>query len=312
MKEIVMLMGFQGSGKSTLVSDYTSRGYARLNRDNAGKSASLEGLLPAMEMHLKQGQSVVLDNTYLTAADRKPVIERGKKAGATDKVVHINTPFEDCQINVCIRMVKALGHLPDPAEIKKSKDPAIIPPAAMFAARKAFEKPLKTEGMDAIEIVPFTRVYDLSYTGKAILLDFDGCLRECPSGAHYPCSTDDIRILPGRKEKLLDLVKQGYRLLGVSNQSGIAKGDLTDEQARSYFEHTIKELGVPIEIGYCPHRIPPMSCWCRKPQSGLGVAYIEKYKLDPRLCIMVGDMTTDKTFATRLGMGFVDAAKFFA
>jgi histidinol phosphatase-like enzyme len=52
-------------------------------------------------------------------------------------------------------------------------------------------------------------------------------------------------------------------------------------------------------------------CYCRKPQSALGVYFIEKYKLDPRKCVMVGDQTTDKTFAKRFGMEYVDEKEFF-
>jgi len=44
---------------------------------------------------------------------------------------------------------------------------------------------------------------------------------------------------------------------------------------------------------------------------GLGVAFIEKYKLDRAQVVMVGDMTTDRTFAARAGVRFVDQADFF-
>ena len=45
--------------------------------------------------------------------------------------------------------------------------------------------------------------------------------------------------------------------------------------------------------------------------SGLGVHFIHKYKLDPSKCIMVGDMTSDRTFAKRLGFQFEWAKDFF-
>ena len=44
---------------------------------------------------------------------------------------------------------------------------------------------------------------------------------------------------------------------------------------------------------------------------GMGVQFIEKYKLDPSQCIMVGDMKTDQTFAERCGFQFINAQKFF-
>ena len=45
---------------------------------------------------------------------------------------------------------------------------------------------------------------------------------------------------------------------------------------------------------------------------GLGVAFIEKYKLDSSKCIIVGDIKTDKTIAQRRGFQFQDAEEFFS
>ena len=50
---------------------------------------------------------------------------------------------------------------------------------------------------------------------------------------------------------------------------------------------------------------------CFKPMPGMGAEFIEKYKLNPSECIMVGDMTSDKTFAKRCGFQFMDAEEFF-
>ena len=39
--------------------------------------------------------------------------------------------------------------------------------------------------------------------------------------------------------------------------------------------------------------------------------FIEKYKVDPAKSIMVGDMTSDKTFANRLGITYIDVKDFY-
>ena len=70
-------------------------------------------------------------------------------------------------------------------------------------------------------------------------------------------------------------------------------------------------LGVDIEVSFCPHDPAPIKCWCRKPMPGLGVAFIEKYQLDRAQTLMVGDLTTDRTFAARAGLRFVNEADFF-
>jgi HAD superfamily hydrolase (TIGR01662 family) len=105
--------------------------------------------------------------------------------------------------------------------------------------------------------------------------------------------------------------KKGYIILAASNQSGISKGTVTRENCVAAIEQTNKLLGGIIqETAFCPHYVPP-TCYCRKPQSGIGVQLIETHKLNPTKCIFVGDSTSDRTFATRLGMEFSDPDTFF-
>jgi HAD superfamily hydrolase (TIGR01662 family) len=107
--------------------------------------------------------------------------------------------------------------------------------------------------------------------------------------------------------------RRGYLLLGASNQSGIAKGKLTAADAEACSAETLRQLGLRFEeVCYCPHKVPPISCYCRKPGPGMGVALIVKYKLDPAQCIYVGDAGTDKSFAGRCGFQFIDQEEFFA
>jgi histidinol phosphatase-like enzyme len=65
-------------------------------------------------------------------------------------------------------------------------------------------------------------------------------------------------------------------------------------------------VGVPIDIQYCPHGGGPPICWCRKPLPGLGVAFIQKYRLDPAQCIYLGAGPQDPGFARRLGFQYRD------
>jgi len=104
---------------------------------------------------------------------------------------------------------------------------------------------------------------------------------------------------------------EGFILLGVSNQSGVAKGTIIAKMAEACFDETNRQLGLDIEYVYCPHRAGPPQCYCRKPMPGWGVHFIEKYKLNPAECVFVGDMTTDKTFAGRAGFQFAWASAFF-
>lgn len=315
VNEIVLVVGIQGSGKSTTVKPLVERGYVRFNRDQMGKSTSMATVLAAMGTAITQKKSAVLDNTYCTAENRKPFIGAAKKAGYKVRAMVMATSFEDAQYNVVQRIVRNNdGNLIQPEDFKDRKEEWAVPPGALFKYRKAYQVPRSDEGFDSIEMVPFKRTYGPEYKNSALIVDKDGTLTECISGAKYPCLASDVKLCGRReKDKLAYWKAKGYLLLGASTQSGVAKGDITLTEMARIFDKTNKLVGHDIDWNYCPHNPPPRCfCYCRKPASGMGVLHIEKYKLNPSACMYVGDMTTDKTFAGRCGFEYVDAAKFFA
>lgn len=307
MSEVIMIVGYPASGKGTLAARF--KGYVHLNRDAAG--GKVVDLVPNMQAALKSGKCVLLDNTFPTVDSRQPFIAAAKALKVPIRCVVMDTSIEDAQVNACARMMQRYGHLLTAQEMKASKDPNMFPIAVLFAYRKQYQPPTVSEGFDAIEKHHFQREWPADFTNKALILDFDGTLRETISGAKYCTDASDIRILPGRTELLKKYRKSGYVLLGVSNQSGVAKGELTAQKARELFDVTCQMLGVKIETRFCPHNPAPISCYCRKPIAGLGVEAIFNHKLNPAECIFVGDMTTDRTFAERCGFKFVLASEFF-
>lgn len=332
MKEIIIVMGIQGAGKSTIVTTYTLNGYTRFNRDELG--GNLESLNKKVEAAINDGTSkIVMDNTYGTKEQRAEVIKLAKKHGFGVKCVWMKTSIEDAQFNVSRRILQIADMALDrerecpphitygwisPEQVlgpdctKKIKGVGVIPVIALFSYKKTFQKPTTDEGFYAIEEVEFERVMDKNrYSGKAILLDYDGTLRDTISGDKFPTKPSDIKILPNRRETLARYEKQGYKLLGVSNQSGVEKGVFTFDEAVACFEKTNELLDFKIDYKFCPHHSFPIRCFCRKPMPGLGVYFIEKYGLDPKQCIMVGNATSDKTFAERSGFQYQDAEVFF-
>jgi len=301
-------MGYPASGKTTLCQQYIEKGYTRCNRDIKG--GSLSGLLPAVEAALQKGESIILDNTYPTVESRKPLIDLAKKYGAPIHLEVLDTTIEDAQFNACLRAIKQYGKLLDVQEMRATKDPSMFPAAVLFSYRKTLEPATPSEGFNSITQIPFTRVLP-NYTNKGIIFDYDGTLRTTKSGAKYPVTKQDIEILPHRKE-VLAAIPSEYIICGASNQSGVAKGVLSNETAKSLFDHTNELLGKEIDYTYCPHGPMPITCFCRKPMPGIGVAFMEKHKLDLRKTIMVGDLKSDKTFAARLGIQFVEAETFFS
>jgi len=312
MSEVVMLVGSPASGKSSVAKPYADQGYVHISRDKSG--GKVADLLPVFESNLKKNNNIILDNTYPTPKSRQPFIELAKKHNIPIRCEVMGTSMEDSSINSLHRMWDRYGKLfLEPNSLKEvSKDPNMFPIVVLFKYRKEFVKPDKNEGFSEIKKIPFKRQPLKNHDNKALILDYDDTLRTVKEGSKYkfPTNVNEIDMLPGRTNKLKQYKKDGYILLGVSNQSGIARGQLSEDDACSCFEHTNKKLGVDIEYSYCPHNVPP-SCYCRKPQSGLGVMWIRKYKLDPAQTIYVGDQTTDKTFAKRLGFKYFDAKDFF-
>jgi histidinol-phosphate phosphatase family protein len=308
---VVMVMGPPGSGKSTITKQLSDAPeVVVLNRDTEG--GTIAGLLPKLEAHLKNKTDVVLDNLFPTIDVRKPFIELCKKYNVDISCKLMGTSIEDAQFNVVQRAINLIGKFPSPEAIKAAKHTNIFPPLVLFKYKKEFQKPTAEEGFSKVDVVKFERKDDPTFTEKALIVDYDGTLRECINGNDkYPLTEAQIELKPGRKVVLDAYKAKGYRLLGISNQSGVHKGELSYEKACELFDHTNKLLGVDIEYRFCSHQSAPISCYCRKPQTGLFVEFMLKHKLDRKNSIFVGDMTTDRTAATRFGCQYVDQAEFF-
>jgi HAD superfamily hydrolase (TIGR01662 family) len=307
--EIAIVMGYNAAGKSTLVQQFVDDGYHRINRDTTGGTLDGQAEL-ATKAHSDGHRKIVLDNTYITADSRKSIIAAAKKLSVPIRCVWLATSFEDAQLNACLRMIQRAGKILSPEELKKSKDPNLFPPIALYAARKNFQKPDKSEGFDSIDNREFVREWPADYTNEAYIFDYDDTLRESTGPNRWPEKPQHVKALPKRKEKLQQLEKKGAILLGASNQSAIAKG-LPEADCIACFEETNKQLGVKIDYQYCPHRVPPVSCYCRKPAPGLLAYHIVKRKLNPSKCVFVGDSTSDRTCAERVGVKFQTPSEFF-
>jgi HAD superfamily hydrolase (TIGR01662 family) len=312
-QEVVLIGGMPAGGKSTLAADYVQQGCQRLNRDALG--GSVDGLLPRLGELLAAGESVVLDNLYATRDSRAGAVKLAKEKGVPVRFVLLDASLEDAQFNACLRMVERCGRVLHPEDHKQRPyrdDPNLFPVAVLYKYRKEFQAPTAAEGFAAVDKVKFERRYPADWTKKAVIFDFDGTLRGHEGKEKYPVHPREVRALTARAAKVRQYEKQGYLLLGASNQSGVAKGLLTAADAEACFAETLRQLGLTFhEVRYCPHKVPPISCYCRKPGPGMGVELIAKYKLDPRQCIYVGDLGTDASFAARCGFRFVDHNEFF-
>jgi histidinol-phosphate phosphatase family protein len=306
-----------------------------ISRDIEG--GTVETMVPKAEQHIKDGKVVVIDNTNLTKHTRKHFMEIAQRHNIPVDAHYFNTTIEDCQIRHLRRMYETWGEIyqtgdmpkaampkaamPKAAMPKGKKSPHCFGPIVLFKARKDFEPPTKAEGFRCIvnRPVPPPSWPPNIYKNKALFLDIDGTLRETEHLPNkYPTSPDEVQLIRSKNEmysKLNDYRTRGYQLIGVSNQSGISKGTVTQQQVDTIFAKTRQLIGFTEEefpIMYCPHPAGPVTCFCRKPGSGMAIEAIMKLKLNPAECEMVGDMKTDEEFARRLQIKYWDAKDFWA
>lgn len=133
-----------------------------------------------------------------------------------------------------------------------------------------------------------------------IFLDRDGTIIVDKVYLNEP---DGVEFIDGVKEGLKKLFSLGFKLVIVTNQSGIARGLVKIENLNLIHEKIQQELkseGIDIfKIYYCPH-LPQDNCDCRKPKLGM-IKEIE-HLIDKRRSFVVGDKETDVEFGKNLGV----------
>lgn len=307
--DIVLMHGLPASGKSSLNEIYKNVGYQIISRDSLGISMD-----KVLERIKNNRNKIVIDATFPTPESRKPFIDYAKHSNKSIGCHILNTSKDDALINAMLRIKKITGkfYFHDseiPSEFQNHPQVFVMP--AIFAQSKIIKTPKISEGFDEIVTTEFKRVWEENYTNKAVFIDLDGTVRETLDGEKRPLSLHNQKILPNTEQILKEYKERGYLILAITNQSDVNKGNFVDD-----VDDIIKETNSLIDnviddYKYCPHAIPAQICTCRKPQSGMGLYFRDKYSLDFERCIMVGDSTTDKTFAGRLNIKYIEAKEFF-
>jgi len=132
--------------------------------------------------------------------------------------------------------------------------------------------------------------------GKAVFLDKDGTLIE---DKNYLNSFDDLVMLPDVKENLLRLKEGGFKLIGITNQSGIARGIVNEIFVRESNAYLEKKLGID-DFYYCPHH-PEENCACRKPEPMLILRARMKHSVNLKKSFVIGDKESDVQLAANAG-----------
>jgi D-glycero-D-manno-heptose 1,7-bisphosphate phosphatase len=111
---------------------------------------------------------------------------------------------------------------------------------------------------------------------KVIFLDRDGVIN---------------KLLPKVKDALIEFKKMGYLLIVITNQQGIGKGIMTEDDLRAVHNYMLKLLPEVDDIFYCPHL--DGTCSCRKPGNGMLLKAEEKWNIDFNKSWMIGDSESD-------------------
>lgn len=135
----------------------------------------------------------------------------------------------------------------------------------------------------------------------AVFLDRDGTIIE---DRHYMNDPAQVTLIPGAAEALRTMAAKGYLLFVVSNQSGLSRGRISDDQflaVHNRFCELLQAENCPIaEFAYCFHH-PDDRCNCRKPAPGLVPRAFAGNHLDWMSSFTVGDKSCDVELAASIG-----------
>lgn len=144
----------------------------------------------------------------------------------------------------------------------------------------------------------------------AVFFDRDGTLME---DVDYCADPRDVRVFRGAAEALRRLKDGGFRLIVITNQSGIGRGYFNEEAYRAVDAELRRQLGDQlIDASYhCPHA-PEERCGCRKPSPQMIRDAAREHEIDLTRSFFVGDKASDiesgcaagvRTILVRTGYG---------
>jgi D-glycero-D-manno-heptose 1,7-bisphosphate phosphatase len=135
---------------------------------------------------------------------------------------------------------------------------------------------------------------------KAIFLDRDGTLMK---DVGYCSKPDDVELLEGVGELLPKLKSAGFKLIIVTNQSGIGRGYFTEEDFWSVQHELEKQLGPGvIDSTYFCADTPENESERRKPNPGMLLEASRALGIDLEQSYMVGDKPSDAQAGIRAGV----------
>jgi histidinol-phosphate phosphatase family protein len=127
----------------------------------------------------------------------------------------------------------------------------------------------------------------------AIFLDRDGTVI---FDKNYLSSPEQVKLYSYAADSINKLYAAGFKVIIVTNQSGVARGIFTEEELQKIHERLVsllKKAGAKIDaIYYCPH-IDEDFCSCRKPKPGMVLKAAKDFNIDLKKSYTIGDTVRD-------------------
>ncbi len=140
---------------------------------------------------------------------------------------------------------------------------------------------------------------------KALFLDRDGVINK---EKNYLYKIEDFEFIDGVFETCKYFQDNGFLIIIITNQAGIARGKYTEDDYQILTDWMIKEFekkDIKIsKVYHCPHH-PDFSgdCECRKPNPGMILQAQRDFDIDLSQSILVGDKNSDIEAGIKAGVG---------
>ena len=135
---------------------------------------------------------------------------------------------------------------------------------------------------------------------RAVFLDRDGTIM---TDVEYCGDPRRVEVFPIAPEALRRLRRAGYKIIVITNQSGIGRGYFTEADYRAVEGEVDRQIGAGVidATYFCPD-VPDSGSKCRKPEPGMILEAQRDHRIDLGRSFMIGDKQIDAECGRRAGL----------